>query len=77
VIGHLKSDGLLERNHLAGKHGDAINLILAAAGHNLRLILAWLRHLLCPDLDRADRSTHRGRRCIAARSCKSGFFTDD
>jgi IS5 family transposase len=45
VIGHLKSDGLLERNHLAGKHGDAINLILAAAGHNLRLILAWLRHL--------------------------------
>ena len=45
VIGHLKSEGLLERNHLAGKHGDAINLILAAAGHNLRLILAWLRHL--------------------------------
>jgi IS5 family transposase len=45
VIGHLKSDGLLERNRLAGKHGDAINLILAAAGHNLRLILAWLRHL--------------------------------
>jgi len=45
VIGHLKSDGLLERNHLAGQHGDAINLILAAAGHNLRLILAWLRRL--------------------------------
>jgi IS5 family transposase len=45
VIGHLKSDGLLERNHLAGQHGDAINLILAAAGHNLRLILAWLRPL--------------------------------
>ena len=45
VIGHLKSDGLLERNHLARQHGDAINLILAAAGHNLRLILAWLRRL--------------------------------
>jgi IS5 family transposase len=45
VIGHLKSDGLLERNHLASEHGDAINLILAAAGHNLRLILAWLRRL--------------------------------
>ena len=43
VIGHLKSDGLLERNHLAGKQGDAINAILAAAGHNLRLVLAWLR----------------------------------
>jgi transposase, IS5 family len=43
VIGHLKSDGLLERNHLAGEQGDAINAILAAAGHNLRLVLAWLR----------------------------------
>ena len=43
VIGHLKSDGLLERNRLAGARGDAINAILAAAGHNLRLILAWLR----------------------------------
>jgi transposase, IS5 family len=26
VIGHTKSDGLLERNHLAGAHGDAINV---------------------------------------------------
>jgi hypothetical protein len=43
MIGHLKSDGLLERNRLAGTRGDAINAILAAAGHNLRLILAWLR----------------------------------
>jgi IS5 family transposase len=41
--GHLKRDGLLERNHLAGEQGDAINLVLAAAGHNLRLILAWLQ----------------------------------
>jgi IS5 family transposase len=46
VIGHLKSDGLLERNHLRGANGDAINVVLAAAGHNLRLLLAWLR-LLC------------------------------
>jgi len=45
VIGHLKSDGLLERNHLHGERGDAINLVLAAAGHNLRLLLAWLRCL--------------------------------
>jgi transposase, IS5 family len=45
VIGHLKSDGLLERNRLLGEHGDAINALLAAAGHNLRLLLAWLRHL--------------------------------
>ena len=46
VIGHMRSDGLLERNHLAGAAGDAINAILAAAGHNIRLLLAWLR-LLC------------------------------
>ena len=47
VIGHLKADGLLERNHLAGAIGDAINAVLAAAGHNLRLLAAWLRKLLC------------------------------
>jgi IS5 family transposase len=43
VIGHLKSDGLMERNPLKGASGDAINVILTAAGHNLRLLLAWLR----------------------------------
>lgn len=42
IIGHTKSDGLLERNHLAGAHGDAINAILTAAGHNMRLLFAWL-----------------------------------
>ena len=34
VIGHTKSDGPLERNHLACAHGDAIHAILTAAGHN-------------------------------------------
>ena len=46
VIGHLKSDGHLGRNFLAGATGDAINLVLAAAGHNLRLLRAWLIRLL-------------------------------
>jgi IS5 family transposase len=46
IIGHTKSDGLLERNHLAGAAGDAINAILVAAGHNLRLLVAWLTVLL-------------------------------
>ena len=45
IIGHTKSDGLLERNHLAGAAGDAINAILVAAGHNLRLLVAWLTAL--------------------------------
>lgn len=46
VIGHMKDDGLLERNHLAGPEGDAINVILCAAGHNMRLLARWLRVLL-------------------------------
>ncbi|MEM7400259.1 MAG: IS5 family transposase [Pseudomonadota bacterium] len=46
VIGHMKDDGLLERNHLAGPDGDAINVILCAAGHNMRLLARWLRLLL-------------------------------
>ncbi|MCP4210915.1 MAG: IS5 family transposase [Halieaceae bacterium] len=45
VIGHLKDDGHLERNHLKGAEGDAINAILTAAGHNLRLLAKWLRLL--------------------------------
>ena len=46
VIGHMKSDGHLGRNFLAGTEGDAVNLVLAAAGHNLRLLRAWLAWLL-------------------------------
>jgi transposase, IS5 family len=46
VIGHLKEDGHLERNHLAGPEGDAINAILCAAGHNMRLLARWIRLLL-------------------------------
>jgi transposase, IS5 family len=46
VIGHLKSDGHLGCNFLAGASGDAINVIPAAAGHNLRLLRAWLIRLL-------------------------------
>ena len=46
VIGHMKEDGLLERNHLVGAEGDAINAILCAAGHNMRLLARWLRGIL-------------------------------
>ena len=42
MIGHMKEDGRLGRNHLLGATGDAINALLVAAGHNLRLILNWL-----------------------------------
>lgn len=42
-IGHMKNDGHLGRNYLKGTEGDAMNVLLAAAGHNLRKILARLR----------------------------------
>lgn len=46
IIGHTKSDGLLERNHLAGGAGSAVNAIPVAAEHNMRLLVAWLAVLL-------------------------------
>ena len=45
VIGHLKSEHRMGRNHLAHSAGDAINAILAGAGYNFRRLLAWLRFL--------------------------------
>ena len=47
VIGHCKSDGYLGRNFLKGRIGDQINAVMSAVGYNLRLILKWLRILLC------------------------------
>ncbi len=46
VIGHLKSEHRMGRNHLAHRAGDAINAVLAAVGYNFRLLLRWLA-LLC------------------------------
>jgi len=46
VIGHMKTDGRLGRNFLAGVPGDAINALLSGAGYNLRLILNHLSRLL-------------------------------
>ena len=46
VIGHMKAEGHLDRNYLKGRDVDAANAILSAVGHNLRLVLAWLRILV-------------------------------
>jgi IS5 family transposase len=45
VIGHLKAEHRMGRNHLAHSAGDAANAILAAVGYNFRRLLAWLRLL--------------------------------
>lgn len=42
IIGHMKNDGKLGRCHLKGQRGDAINVILCAAGQNIRKRLRWL-----------------------------------
>lgn len=46
AIGHMKTDGHLDRNFLKGRHGDHANAVLTAVGYNFRLILNWLRLLL-------------------------------
>jgi len=45
VIGHLKSEHRMGRNHLAHSTGDATNALLAAVGYNFRLLLRWLAAL--------------------------------
>jgi transposase, IS5 family len=61
MIGHMKMDGRLDRNYLLGSDGDAINALLAAAGHNLRLILARLGLLFAAILAAIfDQITNRG-----------------
>ena len=47
IIGHLKSDNRLCRNPLRRTSGDQINVLLAAAGYNLRKLLRWLAGSCC------------------------------
>src|SRR5271157_1985863 len=47
VIGHLKAEHRMGRNYLAHHAGDAINAVLAAVGYNFRLLIRWLKLLLC------------------------------
>jgi transposase, IS5 family len=42
VIGHLKAEHRMDRNHLKGRKGDRANAILAAAGYNFSLLIRWL-----------------------------------
>ena len=46
VIGHVKAEHRMGRNHLKGRDGDRINAVLAAAGYNFTLLLRWLARLL-------------------------------
>jgi len=46
IIGHMKTDGLMDRNYLKGTKGDRIHAVLCGVGQNLRMILKKLRELL-------------------------------
>ncbi|MGE3993227.1 MAG: IS5/IS1182 family transposase, partial [Pseudorhodoplanes sp.] len=66
VIGHLKADHRMGRNYLAHATGDAINVVLAAAGYNFRRLLAWLALLWALFLSVLDDANASNRRLIAA-----------
>jgi transposase, IS5 family len=46
VIGHVKAEHRMDRNHLKGRDGDRINALLAATGYNFSLLLRWISFLL-------------------------------
>jgi transposase, IS5 family len=46
MIGHLKAEHRMGRNHLAHRAGDATNAVLAAVGYNFHLLIRWLKLLL-------------------------------
>ena len=62
VIGHMKNDGRLGRNFLAGRIGDAVNALLCGAGYNLRLILNYLAETIWPSFCAPSPAIRRGQR---------------
>lgn len=46
LIGHMKNDGLLNKNWLKGTHGDAYHAILCAVGMNMRQLLRAIEAFL-------------------------------
>lgn len=73
MIGHAKCDGRLGRNWLLGPDGDKINALLAAVGHNLRLILRRLARLFARILGAVARIMAAGARIRAVSAGQSAF----
>jgi transposase, IS5 family len=63
TIGHLKNEHRMGRNHLAGRVGDAVNAVLAAAGYNFHLLLRWLALVLQLILAALTRPSHPNLTC--------------
>jgi IS5 family transposase len=76
VIGRANSDGLLERNRIAGARGDAIAVIVGA-GHKIRLLLAWLRVLLRLMLAVLTAEAYASPQSEPPALVRAAFFADD
>ena len=81
MIGHMKADGLLGNNWLKGADGDALHALLCGAGHNLRMLLRYLR-VLCLALlawlaSFLLRRTSARDSMPASANCWSGLFRAD
>ena len=68
VIGHMKTDGRMDRCRLKGAIGDALNAVLVAAGHNIRLLLRAMAALLRQILGRLQAAIEAGARNDEAES---------
>ena len=77
IIGHMKNDGLLGRNYLKGREGDAMNVLLAAAGHNLRVLLNHLRIFLSEIRSALYKILYRFLMVRTWRTAGIGFFRAD
>ncbi len=75
VIGHVKIDHRMNRNYLKGREGDRANAILAAAGYNFRLLIRWLKELLCAFLQTLIFGAQQPQIHLNQRA--RPFFTDD
>jgi transposase, IS5 family len=64
-IGHMKSDGRLDRCPLRGRLGDTLFAVLCGCGHNIRKILAHLRALLAALLASFIQAHAQPHRCPA------------
>ncbi|MGI9377543.1 MAG: hypothetical protein ACR2PC_15845, partial [Tsuneonella suprasediminis] len=42
TMGHLKDGHRMRRCFLKGQMGDALNVVLAAAGYNIRWLMRWI-----------------------------------
>lgn len=45
IIGHMKNEHRLGRNHLKGRNGDRFNAKMAAIGFNFTRLLAWFKEI--------------------------------